>query len=100
MRNNCNSEEWLCSGRKSGGALFWKLLSVLGILAAGVFALISLSLKRKNDQYRDMLIDMSESLPDEEETEAENRRRWQSAHAPANRKTVEERLADQRVQES
>ncbi|MBO5364381.1 MAG: hypothetical protein J6A56_02835 [Clostridia bacterium] len=100
MRNKMNSEEWLCSDRKSGNTLFWKLLSILGFLAAGVFAFISLSFKKRNDQYRDMLISMSETLPDEEEIDAENRRRWQSAHAPANRKTVEERLADQRVQES
>ncbi len=100
MGNRMNSEEWLCSGRKSDGTLFWKLLGFLGVLAAGFFAFISLTLKKQNDQYRDMLITMSETLPDEEEQDAEKRRRWQSAHAPANRKTVEERLADQRVQES
>ena len=84
----------------SGGSGFWKALSVLGILAAGIFAFISFCLKKKNDQYRDLLISMSDEIPGDEELEEENERRWHRAHAPANRKTVEERLCDQRVQES
>ncbi len=100
MRNRKNYEDWFCSEGKGGSAFFWKLLGILGFLASGFFALLSFSLKQKNDRYRDMLISMSDQLPDEAEVEAESRRRWQSAHAPANRKTVEERLAEQRVQES
>lgn len=49
-----------------GGTFFWKLLSILGILAAAFFALVSLGLKEKNDQYRDALISMSEDLPADE----------------------------------
>ncbi len=100
MLNKNNTEEWLCSGERRGNATFWKLLSVLGILAAAFFAFVSLCLKKKNDQYRDMMIAMSDEIPDEEEIEIETSRQWHRAHAPANRKTVEERLADQRIQES
>lgn len=93
-----NTEEWSCSGGRDGSG-FWKVLSVLGILAAAAFALVSFCLKKKNDQYRDMLISMSDEIP-EDDFEEENSRRWHRAHAPANRKTVEERLSDQRIQES
>lgn len=97
MSHKKNTEEWSCSG--GNGVGFWKVLSILGILAAGFFAFVSYCLKKKNDQYRDMLISMSDEIPDDNFDE-ENSRRWHRAHAPANRKTVEERLSDQRIQES
>lgn len=97
MSHKKNTEEWVCSGRSGSG--FWKALSVLGILAAALFAFMSYCLKKKNDQYRDMLISMSDEIPGDE-FEEENSRQWHRAHAPANRKTVEERLSDQRIQES
>ncbi len=100
MSNKKNTEEWLCSNGKSSSVAFWKVLSILGFLAAGLFAFVSFCLKKKNDQYRDMMIAMSDEIPDEEEIEIETSRQWHRAHAPANRKTVEERLADQRIQES
>ncbi len=100
MANRKNTDEWLCSGEHRENATFWKLLSILGFLAAGVFAFVSFCLKKKNDQYRDMMIAMSDEIPDEEEIEIETSRQWHRAHAPANRKTVEERFAEQRVQES
>ena len=100
MENRKNTNEWLCSGERHGKVTFWKMLSALGFLMAGLFAFISFCLKKKNDQYRDMMIAMSDEIPDEEEMEIESSRQWHRAHAPANRKTVEERLAEQRVQES
>lgn len=100
MLNKNHTEEWICSGGKSSNATLWKVLSVLGFLAAAFFAFVSLCMKKKNDQYRDMMIAMSDEIPDEEEIEIETSRQWHRAYAPANRKTVEERLADQRIQES
>lgn len=88
------------SKKKKDTALGWKLLSAAGLLLSAVLAVIGLCLKKKNDIYLDALIDLSDQLPEDEEDDSEARRsRWQSAHAPANRKTVEERLADQRGQE-
>ncbi len=58
----------------------------------------ALSLKQKNDRYRDALIDLSDQFP-KEVSATQRRQEWESANAPANRKTVEERLADQRTQE-
>lgn len=56
--------------------------------------------KKKNDEYRDALIEMSDMLPDEYETEAQVRRNsWQSSHSPEKRKTAEERLKGQRINE-
>lgn len=100
MSNIINSEERCCSCKGRSSLRFWKVLSILGMLMAGVFAFISYCLKKKNDQYRDLLISMSDEIPGEDELEEENNRRWHRAHAPANRKTVEERLSDQRIQES
>ncbi len=85
-----------CSCGRKGEATTWKVLGVLGLLAAGVFAFLSFCLKRKSDRYRDALIDLSDQIPDDED----RRNQWQSAHAPANRKTVEERLTEQRVYEA
>ncbi len=88
------------SGRKDGSG-FWKMLSFFWFLLAGGFAVLSFFLKQKNEEYRDALIEMSDILPPEGEEAADLRRKnWQSAHAPANRKTVEERLEEQRIQES
>lgn len=100
MADRMNIDEWRSSGEKRGNVTFWKVLSILGFLAAGLFAFVSFCLKKKNDQYRDMMIAMSDDIPDEEEIEQETSRQWHRAHAPAKRKTVEERLADQRIQES
>ena len=99
MRRNYLDDE-NCSVRR-GDSRFWKMLSLFWFLLAGCFAALSFILKQKNDEYRDALIEMSDILPPEGEEAAELRRKdWQSAHAPANRKTVEERLEEQRVQES
>ena len=98
MSQKRNTDEWIGSGGRSGAGV-WKTLSVLGFLAAAFFAFISYCLKKKNDQYRDMLITMSDEISGED-FEEESNRQWHRAYAPANRKTVEERLSDQRIQES
>lgn len=89
---------WMKSGGGKHNAEFWKFFAILGMLFGAVMTLVSLFFKKKNDEYRDALIELSERFPGEEGTEG-RRESWQSAHAPANRKTVEERLAEQRIQE-
>ena len=95
-------ENWPYTCKKERAVSLWKVFGVLGLLFGAVMALVSLCLKQKNDEYRDALIDLSERFPGEEDAEPDTTARredWQSAHAPSNRKTVEERLADQRIQE-
>ena len=80
----------------------WKVLGVFGLLLSAVMAVIAWGMKKKNEEYRDALIRLSDQLPEEEwnASDAKQRREsWQSAHAPDNRKTVEERLEDQRIRE-
>lgn len=56
-----------CVGRRKVCTVSgWNVLSLFGVLAAAVFALLCLCLKQKNDQYRDALIALSERLPEEE----------------------------------
>ncbi len=101
MRRKWMDDDGICCFERKEDNRFWKMLSLFWFLLAGSFALLSFCLKRKNDKYRDALIDMSEHLPMDDIEAAEYRKKnWQSAHAPANRKTVEERLEDQRIQES
>ena len=101
MKRQCNYQD-CANANKGNSSWLWKLLTLLGFMALGMMALLNLCLKKKNDEYRDALIDMSEQIPYEDEGEEDEQRRkeWHSAHAPFNRKTVEERLADQRVQEA
>lgn len=87
-------------GKKRG---MWKFVAVVLFLAFVASAAAVVALKFKNDQYRDAIIKMSEELPNTPEQEEElselRRREWSRAHAPANRKSDEERMADNRIVE-
>ena len=85
-----------CQKNRESAAV-WKIFSLIGMVFSVAFAILALILKRKNDVYMKALIDLSDQLP--EEDDADSRSEWQSAHAPANQKTVEERLSEQRLHE-
>ncbi|MBR5152720.1 MAG: hypothetical protein IKW60_04240 [Clostridia bacterium] len=76
---------------------WWKVFGVLGFLIGIGMAIFSYLLYRKNQQYRDALISVSDQFPDE--GQQARRAAWQSHHAPANQKTTEERLETQRIKE-
>ena len=86
-----------CQKNRESAAV-WKVFSLIGMAFSIAFAILALILKRKNDVYMKALIDLSDQLP-EEEDDTDSRSEWQSAHAPANQRTVEERLSEQRLQE-
>ena len=86
-----------CQKNRESAAV-WKIFSLIGMVFSVAFAILALILKRKNDVYMKALIDLSDQLP-EEEDDTDSRSEWQSAHAPANQKTVEERLSEQRLHE-
>ena len=85
-----------CQKNRESAAV-WKIFSLIGMVFSVAFAILALILKKKNDVYMKALIDLSDQLP--EEDDADSRSEWQSAHAPANQKTVEERLSEQRLHE-
>lgn len=94
-----------CQKNRESAAV-WKIFSLIGMVFSVTFAILALILKRKNDVYMKALIDLSDQLPEEEddadsceEDDADSRSEWQSAHAPANQRTVEERLSEQRLHE-
>ena len=86
-----------CQKNRESAAV-WKIFSLIGMAFSVAFAILALILKRKNDVYMKALIDLSDQLP-EEEDDTDSRSEWQSAHAPANQRTVEERLSEQRLHE-
>lgn len=86
-----------CQKNRESAAV-WKIFSLIGMVFSVAFAILALILKRKNDVYMKALIDLSDQLP-EEEDDTDSRSEWQSAHALANQKTVEERLSEQRLHE-
>ena len=89
----------MCPCQKNrDSAAVWKIFSLIGMVFSVAFAILALILKRKNDVYMKALIDLSDQLP-EEEDDTDSRSEWQSAHAPANQRTVEERLSEQRLHE-
>ena len=86
-----------CQKNRESAAV-WKIFSLIGMAFSVAFAILALILKRKNDVYMKALIDLSDQLP-EDEDDTDSRSEWQSAHAPANQRTVEERLSEQRLHE-
>lgn len=75
----------------------WMLLGFLGLVFGLLMGLLSLSVQKKNREYRDALIHLSERFPvpeDNEPDETAHRRERQSAQPPHIRKTAEEEIAD------
>lgn len=74
--------------------------SFAGMLAMAVYALLT---RHQNKKYKEKIIEMSENFPIAPEQEAElaeiRQREWAAACSPSNRKTTEERIADNRVYE-
>lgn len=99
MNRECFDYARECSRR--GG--LWKLAAAVLFAAFLAMTVTAFMLKIKNNSYRDMLIKVSEKFPatpEQEEEMAEIRKReWSRAHAPANRKTDEERIAENRITE-
>lgn len=75
-----------------------KAAATLGFLFGAGATAVAYIIKKKNDEYREALIDMSDIMPGapDEQTRRDN---WRSSHSPENRKSVEERLEDQRIKE-
>ncbi len=75
----------------------WKILGIFGTLFGILMGLCALFTAQKNQEYKDALIDLSDSFP---EPDSEARKQdWQASNAPENRKTTEERLKDNRITE-
>ena len=79
-----------------GRLCFWKAFGALGILFGLAMAIVSVMLKKKNDEYLEALIDLSDNICEDDISDKE---KWQSAHSPNRRRTVEERLSEQRIVE-
>ena len=62
-------------------------------------SVIALMLRKKNTEYRDALIELSDDFSDTEYDAKQRREEWQRAQSMGNRRTVEEQLSDRRVQE-
>lgn len=87
---------------KKGGV--WKLIAIVLFFAFLGMTVSAFLLKRKNDEYRDVLIEESQSFPNTPEQEQElkeiRKREWRRKHALKNRKTTEERMAENRIEEA
>lgn len=77
-----------------GRLCFWKAFGALGILFGLSMAIVSVMLKKKNDEYLEALIDLSDNFCEDDISDKDA---WQSSHSPSRRKTVEERLSEQRI---
>ncbi|MGN0178178.1 MAG: hypothetical protein ACI4DY_01885 [Monoglobaceae bacterium] len=92
---DCEYEEKCCGGRK-----FVTALALAGMAAATAFAVVT---HMQNKKYKEKIIELSNSIPNTPEQEAEleeiRKREWAAANAPANRKTDEERLEENRINE-
>lgn len=75
-----------------------KTAATIGFLFGVGATAVAYITKKKNDEYREALIEMSDIIPGtpDEQTRRDN---WRSSHSPENRKSVEERLEDQRIKE-
>lgn len=99
MRNECLDLGRECI-RKKG---MWKLLAIIFFIAFAAMTVKVVMLKKRNKEYCDMIVDLSdvyETTSEQEEELAEIRRRESDKKNSMNeRKTVEERLEDNRVTE-
>ncbi len=86
---------------KKGG--IWKLVAIILFFAFVGMTVSAFLLKRKNDEYRDALIEESQNFPNTPEQELElkeiRKREWRRKHALKNRKTTEEIMAENRIEE-
>lgn len=92
---DCEYEEKCC-----GGGKFVTALALAGMAAATAFAVVT---HMQNKKYKEKIIELSNNIPNTPEQEAEleeiRKREWAAANAPANRKTDEERLEENRINE-
>lgn len=87
---------------KRGG--IWKVIAIILFFAFALMTVSAFLLKKKNDEYRNALIEESSNFPITPEQEIElkeiRKREWRRKHALKNRKTTEERMAENRVEEA
>lgn len=92
---DCEYEEKGC-----GAGRFITALALAGMAAATAVAVVT---HKKNKEYKEKIIELSGNIPNTPEQEAEleeiRKREWAAANAPANRKTDEERLEENRINE-
>lgn len=97
MRKECLDLGKRCMN-KSG---LWKLVAIVFFVAFAVMTLNVLSLKRKNKDYCDMIVDMSDGFKETKEQEEElaeiRRRDCDRENSLNNKMTVEERLSENRI---
>lgn len=92
------SRKWIedisyCKTKKKNTGL--KAVTLASLLFGAGMATLAYLEKKKNNEYLDALIDMSDMIADDDNIK-EN---WHSSNSPENRKTTEERLADNRIKE-
>ncbi len=98
-----NREYFECArecGRRGG---IWKFIAGVIFILLIIMSVAAVAYKLRCDKYRDALIDVSERFPNTPEQEEElariRREEWSKSHAPANQKTDEERMEENRVVE-
>lgn len=93
-------EYYDCEYEEKCGGKFVTALALAGMAAATAVAVVT---HMQNKKYKEKIIELSNSIPNTPEQEAEleeiRKREWASANAPANRKTDEERLEENRINE-
>lgn len=99
MRNECLDLGKECMKKKGK----WKLLAILFFIAFAVMTVKVIMLKKRNKEYCDMIVDLSdvyENTREQEEELAEIRKRENDKeNSMSNRRSTEERLSDNRVTE-
>lgn len=87
-----------CCMKKNG---VWKFIAAIFFLAFMVMTINALCLKRKNREYCEKIVEMSDNFSNTAEQEEKlteiRKRKWGKAHSLFNRKPDEERLADNRI---
>ncbi len=99
MRNECLDLGKACMKKKG----MWKLLAIVFFLAFVAMTVKVIMLKKRNREYCDMIVDLSDVFENTREQEEElseiRKRESDKENSMANRRTVEERLQDNRVTE-
>lgn len=77
----------------------WKIISAVALTFGIVMSVLAFLLKKKNNEYRNVIIDMSDDFSDDELEACRRREEWRKNQSRQNRQPVEKQLEERRVDE-
>lgn len=77
----------------------WQIISAVALTFGIFMSVLVFLLKKKNNEYRNVIIDMSDDFSDDELEACRRREEWRKNHSRQNRQPVEKQLEERRVDE-